>query len=307
MEKLSLLTTERSNPKTSRLDEMSIADILKTMNEEDQTVAIAVRQVIPQIEKTVEKVAEAFKNGGRLLYVGAGTSGRIGVMDAVECPPTFGTSPALVKAVLAGGEGAMYEAVEGAEDDEALGAKDLADLHVNDQDVIIGIAASGRTPYVKGALEYANSCGATTVSLSNNENSLISNFADIPIEVITGPEILTGSTRLRAATSHKMVLNMISTTAMVKTGKVYQNLMVDVNASNFKLRERAKKMVCTITGMDEDKAESVLQQTGYNVKQAIVMSLAEVDKDKAQALIEAADGFVGKAIKLASAQVGEEG
>lgn len=307
MEKLSLLTTERSNPKTSRLDEMSIADILKTMNEEDQTVAIAVRQVIPQIEKTVEKVAEAFKNGGRLLYVGAGTSGRIGVMDAVECPPTFGTSPALVKAVLAGGEGAMYEAVEGAEDDEALGAKDLADLHVNDQDVIIGIAASGRTPYVKGALEHANSCGATTVSLSNNENSLISNFADIPIEVITGPEILTGSTRLRAATSHKMVLNMISTTAMVKTGKVYQNLMVDVNASNFKLRERAKKMVCTITGMDEDKAESVLQQTGYNVKQAIVMILAEVDKDKAQALIEAADGFVGKAIKLASAQVGEEG
>ncbi|MCM3636744.1 N-acetylmuramic acid 6-phosphate etherase [Sporosarcina luteola] len=300
MEKLSLLTTERSNPKTLRLDEMSIADILKTMNEEDQTVAIAVRQVIPQIEKAVEKVAEAFKNGGRLLYVGAGTSGRIGVMDAVECPPTFGTSPDLVKAVLAGGEGAMYEAVEGAEDDEALGAKDLADLHINCQDVIIGIAASGRTPYVKGALVYANSCGATTVSLSNNENSLISNFADIPIEIITGPEILTGSTRLRAATSHKMVLNMISTTAMVKTGKVYQNLMVDVNASNFKLRERAKKMVCTITEMDEDKAESVLQQTSYNVKQAIVMILAEVDQAQAQALIEAADGFVGKAVKLAS-------
>lgn len=307
MEKLSLLTTERSNPKTSRLDEMSISDILKTMNEEDQTVAIAVRRVIPQIEKAVEKVAEAFKNGGRLLYVGAGTSGRIGVMDAVECPPTFGTSPDLVKAVLAGGEGAMYEAVEGAEDDEALGAKDLADLHVNGQDVIIGIAASGRTPYVKGALEYANSCGATTVSLSNNENSLISNFADIPIEVITGPEILTGSTRLRAATSHKMVLNMISTTAMVKTGKVYQNLMVDVNASNFKLRERAKKIVCTITEMDEDKAESVLQQTGYNVKQAIVMILAEVDKDRAQALIETADGFVGKAVKLASFDEKEEG
>lgn len=307
MEKLSLLTTERSNPKTSRLDEMSIADILKTMNEEDQTVGIAVRQVIPQIEKTVEKVVEAFKNGGRLLYVGAGTSGRIGVMDAVECPPTFGTSPDLVKAVLAGGEGAMYEAVEGAEDNEALGAKDLADLHINGQDVIIGIAASGRTPYVKGALEYANSCGATTVSLSNNENSIISNFADIPIEVITGPEILTGSTRLRAATSHKMVLNMISTTAMVKTGKVYQNLMVDVNASNFKLRERAKKMVCTITEMDEDKAESVLQQTGYNVKQAIVMILAVVDKDRAQALIEAADGFVGKAVKLASFDEGEEG
>lgn len=300
MEKLSLLTTERSNPKTSRLDEMSIGDILNTMNDEDRTVADAVRQVIPQIEAAVEKVAEAFKNGGRLIYIGAGTSGRIGVMDAVECPPTFGTSPDLVKAVLAGGEGAMYVAVEGAEDDEALGAKDLQDLHVDGRDVVIGIAASGRTPYVKGALQYARVCGAATVSLSSNENSLISSYADIPIEVITGPEILTGSTRLRAATSHKMVLNMISTTAMVKTGKVYQNLMVDLNASNFKLRERAKKMVCTITDLDEGKAETVLEETGYNVKQAIVMILAEVGKEKAQSLIEAADGFVGKAVKLAS-------
>ena len=304
MEKLSLLTTEGSNPKTSRLDEMSIEDILKTMNDEDQTVALAVRQVIPQIEKTVEKVVAAFKNGGRLLYVGAGTSGRVGVMDAVECPPTFGTSPDLVKAVLAGGEGAMYHSVEGAEDDETLGAKDIEVLQINEHDVIIGIAASGRTPYVKGALAYAKSCGATTVSLCNNENSLISNYAEIPIEVITGPEILTGSTRLRAATSHKMVLNMISTTAMVKTGKVYQNLMVDLNASNFKLRERAKKMVCIITEMDEDKAESVLKETGYNVKLAIVMILAEVDKGKAQALIEAANGFVGKAVKLASMEEG---
>ena len=304
MEKLSLLTTEQSNPKTARLDEMSINDILKTMNDEDQTVALVVRTVIPQIEKTVEKVVEAFKNGGRLLYIGAGTSGRIGVLDAVECPPTFGTSPNLVKAVLAGGEGAMYHAVEGAEDDEALGAKDVEEIDINATDVIIGIAASGRTPYVKGALMYAKSRGATTVSLSNNENSLISKYADIPIEVITGPEILTGSTRLRAATSHKMILNMISTTAMVKTGKVYQNLMVDLNASNFKLRERAKKMVCTITGVDETKAESVLIETGYEVKLAIVMILADVDKEKAEALIEEAEGFVGKAVKLASLKEG---
>jgi N-acetylmuramic acid 6-phosphate etherase len=304
MEKLSLLTTERSNPKTSRLDEMSIEDILKTMNDEDQTVALAVRQVIPQIEETVVKVVEAFKNGGRLLYIGAGTSGRVGVMDAVECPPTFGTSPDLVQAVLAGGEGAMYHAVEGAEDDEALGAKDVEGLQITGHDVVVGIAASGRTPYVKGALIYAKSCGATTVSLSNNENSLISHYADIPIEVITGPEILTGSTRLRAATSHKLILNMISTAAMVKTGKVYQNLMVDLNASNFKLRERAKKMVCTITGVDEEMAVSILKQTGYDVKLAIVMILAEVDIEKAQALIEAADGFVGKAVKLASMKEG---
>lgn len=307
MEKLSLLTTEGSNPKTARLDEMSTIDILQTMNDEDQTVALAVRQVIPQIEKTVEKVVEAFKNGGRLLYIGAGTSGRIGVLDAVECPPTFGTSPDLVKAMLAGGEGAMYQAVEGAEDDEGLGAKDVERLHINRQDVLIGIAASGRTPYVKGALAYARSCGATTVSLSNNENSLISNFADIPIEVITGPEILTGSTRLRAATAHKMILNMISTTAMVKTGKVYQNLMVDLNASNFKLKERAKKMVCTITEVDENRAEAVLAETGYNVKLAIVMILAEVDIGQAKVLIEASDGFVGKAVKRSSLEDGEEG
>jgi len=307
MEKLSLLTTEGSNPKTTRLDEMSIGEILRTMNDEDQTVAFAVRQVLPQIEMTVEKVVEAFKNGGRLLYIGAGTSGRVGVMDAVECPPTFGTSPDLVKAVLAGGEGAMYQAVEGAEDDETLGAKDVKDLQINRKDVLVGIAASGRTPYVKGALMYAKSCGATTVSLSNNENSLISNYADIPIEVITGPEILTGSTRLRAATSHKLILNMISTTAMVKTGKVYQNLMVDLNASNFKLRERAKKMVCTITEMDEDMAESVLEETEYNVKLAIVMILAQVDIKKARNLIDTTDGFVGKAVKLASLEVGEEG
>ncbi|WP_419959957.1 N-acetylmuramic acid 6-phosphate etherase [Psychrobacillus sp. BM2] len=299
MEKLSRLATEESNPKSTRLDEMTTNEVLSIMNEEDQTIALAVKKVIPQIEETVEKVVNAFKSGGRLIYVGAGTSGRIGVLDAVECPPTFSTSHEQVQAVLAGGKGAMFNAVEGAEDDEQLGATDLEKLIITENDVIIGIAASGRTPYVKGALIHANSCSATTVSLSSNEHSTISNFADIKIEVVTGPEVLTGSTRLRAATAHKMILNMISTTAMIKIGKVYKNLMVDLNASNFKLRERAKQMVCNITDVSYEQAESVLEETDYDVKLAIVMIIAEVKKEKAETLILNSKGFVRDAVKLA--------
>jgi len=304
MEKLSLLTTEEFNPKSQTLDEMSTNEILTIMNEEDQTIALAVNRVIPAIEETIEKVVIAFKNGGRLIYIGAGTSGRIGVLDAVECPPTFSTSPELVQAILAGGETAMFHAVEGAEDDELLGASDLQKLNVNENDVIIGIAASGRTPYVKGALVYANSCHATTVSLSSNENSLISTYAAIKIEVVTGPEVLTGSTRLRAATAHKMILNMITTTSMIKTGKVYKNLMVDLNASNFKLRERAKQMVCSITDVSYEEAEVVLKQTEFDVKLAIVMIFTNVDKSQAQQLIAQSGGFVRDAVKLAEIKEG---
>lgn len=304
MEKLSLLTTEESNPKSASLDEMPTADILKTMNEEDQTIAGAVRKVLPQIEQTVDSVVAAFKAGGRLIYTGAGTSGRIGVLDAVECPPTFSTSPDMVQAVLAGGSGAMFNAVEGAEDDELLGASDLEKLSITKHDVVIGIAASGRTPYVKGGLAYANSCGATTVALASNENSLIGKHADIKIEVLTGPEVLTGSTRLRAATAHKMVLNMITTASMVKTGKVYKNLMVDLNASNYKLRERAKQMVCTITDVSYEEAEAVLEQTGFDVKLAIVMIFTGVAKEEAEGLIQTSGGFVREAVKMASVKEG---
>jgi len=304
MENISLLTTEEFNPKSNQLDEMSTGEILQIMNEEDYSIASAVQKVLPKIEETVDKVVAAFQADGRLIYVGAGTSGRIGVLDAVECPPTFSTSPEMVKAVLAGGNGAMFTAVEGAEDDEELGAVDLQNLRVTEKDVIIGIAASGRTPYVKGALKYANGRGATTVSLTSNEKSSISEHADIHIEVITGPEILTGSTRLRAATAHKMVLNMISTTSMIKLGKVYKNLMVDLNASNFKLRERAKTMVCTITGSSYQQEEETLEQTEYDVKLAIVMLMAKVDKDAAKEFIHTSRGFVGEAIKLASGREG---
>lgn len=304
MEKLSLLTTEESNPKSASLDEMKTAEILKTMNEEDQTIALAVQKVLPQIEQTVEGVVSAFKAGGRLIYTGAGTSGRIGVLDAVECPPTFSTPTELVQAVLAGGQGAMFTAVEGAEDDELLGASDLGKLNITKNDVVIGIAASGRTPYVKGGLVYANSCGATTVALSSNESSLIGKYADIKIEVVTGPEVLTGSTRLRAATAHKMVLNMITTASMVKTGKVYKNLMVDLNASNYKLRERAKQMVCTVTEVSYEKAEAVLEMTDFDVKLAIVMIFTGVGKNEAEQLILASGGFVREAVKTATIKEG---
>ncbi|MFD1030135.1 N-acetylmuramic acid 6-phosphate etherase [Metaplanococcus flavidus] len=304
MEKLSLLITEESNPKSASLDEMPTSEILKTMNEEDQTIALAVQKVLPQIEQTVEKVVSAFKAGGRLIYTGAGTSGRIGVLDAVECPPTFSTSPDMVQAVLAGGNGAMFNAVEGAEDDELLGASDLEKLNITKHDVIIGIAASGRTPYVKGGLVYANSCGATTVALSSNEKSLIGKHADIKIEVVTGPEVLTGSTRLRAATAHKMILNMITTASMIKTGKVYKNLMVDLNASNYKLRERAKQMVCTLTEVSYEQAEKVLETTDFDVKLAIVMIFTGVAKEEAEALIRTSGGFVREAVKTATVKEG---
>jgi N-acetylmuramic acid 6-phosphate etherase len=304
MENLSLLTTEESNRKTARLDEMSIAEILNVMNEEDQTVALAVQEVIPQIGKVVEKVVKAFQSGGRLIYIGAGTSGRLGVLDAVECPPTFSTPPEQIQALLAGGEGAMFQAVEGAEDDAQLGADDLREMGISSNDVVIGIAASGRTPYVKGALKYAGDCGAATVSLTSNADSEISEMADIKIEVVTGPEILTGSTRLRAATAHKMILNMISTASMVKIGKVYSNFMIDLNASNFKLRERAKKIVCAVTDVSYEESESVLVQTDFNVKLAIVMILTKSGRMEAEQLIDQSNGFVNAAVKMAAAKKG---
>lgn len=304
MNQLSLLTTEESNQKSTTLDELSTPEILKIMNDEDQTVALAVEKVLIEVERTVEKVVAAFKSGGRLIYTGAGTSGRIGVLDAVECPPTFSTSPDMVQALLAGGEQAMFTAVEGAEDDELLGAADLEKLQLTKNDVVLGIAASGRTPYVKGALVYANSCGAATVALSSNKDSVIGQYADIKIEVVTGPEVLTGSTRLRAATAHKMVLNMITTASMVKNGKVYKNFMVDLNASNYKLRERAKKMVCTLTEVPYEEAERVLEETGFNVKLAIVMIFAGASKMEAEQLIGQSGGFVREAVKMSAIKEG---
>ncbi|MGE7093844.1 N-acetylmuramic acid 6-phosphate etherase [Lysinibacillus sp. NPDC048646] len=298
MDRLTKLTTEGYHPKTTNLDLMSITEIVQLMNEDDVKIPQAIAKVLPDIERTIEVVIKAIKNGGRLFYVGAGTSGRIGLLDAVECPPTFSTSSELVQAVLAGGLDAVVVAVEGAEDNEALGQEALENRFLQTQDIVIGIAASGRTPFVKGALVYAQQMGATTVSLTSNPQSMISEYADIAIEVMTGPEILTGSTRLKAATAHKQILNMITTTTMIKLGKVYKNLMVDVHASNFKLRERAKKIVCDATNVSYKEAESVLVQTDYKVKPAIIMLLMATTYEEAEQLLAQSEGHVRAAMEL---------
>lgn len=297
MDNLTKLATEMYNPKSTNLDQMSTSEILKLMNEEDFLVPKAIQHVLPEVEKVIEAVCKSFQAGGRLFYTGAGTSGRIGLLDAVECPPTFSTDASLVQAVLAGGNNALMVAVEGAEDDEQLAEKEMKTRVLTEKDVVIGIAASGRTPFIKGALQYAKSIGATAVSLTSNKNAEISRGVDIAIEVETGPEILTGSTRLKAATAHKMIVNMISTASMIKMGKVYQNLMVDVNASNYKLRERAKKIVCEATGVDYEVAGRVLSETNFAVKPAIVMLLAEASLEEALCLLDNAKGFVREAIK----------
>ncbi len=237
---LDKLTTELRNPRTMNLDEMSTLDILRTMNQEDESVLEAIDKQLSNIEKAVQFAIESFNNKGRLIYIGAGTSGRLGILDAVECVPTFGTDPEMVQGLIAGGKQAIYEAVEGAEDDADLGENDLKRIQLTNKDTVIGIAASGRTPYVIGALKYANSIQAKTVSISCNHNAEMSKYGDLAIELETGPEVLTGSTRLKAGTSQKIVLNMISTASMVGIGKVYQNFMVDLRPTNEKLEERIK-------------------------------------------------------------------
>ena len=300
MDNLSTLTTEMRNNASTNIDSMSIIEILTLINKEDMTVAQRVQEILPQIEETVEIVCHSLKSGGRLFYLGAGTSGRIGIIDAVECRPTFSTPPELVQGVMAGGMKAIETAVEGAEDSEDIGALDLKERNLTDLDVVIGIAASGRTPYVIGALKYANEIGASTVSLASNKESIIGQYADIKLEVVTGPEVITGSTRLKAATAHKMILNMITSTAMIRIGKVYENLMVDLSVSNIKLKERAKNIVSTITKVPYEEAERFLESTNYEVKPAIVMIKSGVTFTEAKDYISKADGFVRKAIELTS-------
>lgn len=296
---LSTLTTEMRNDYSVNIDNMSTMDIIMTINNEDRGVAETVRDVLPMIKETVEAVYHAMKQGGKLFYIGAGTSGRIGVLDAVECPPTFSTHPDLVQGIIAGGGGAFGSAVEGAEDDPTQGAKDLKNHNLTELDVVIGIAASGRTPYVIGALEYARKNGAKTVSLSSNANASISKYADIKMEVVTGPEVLTGSTRMKAATAHKMILNMITTTSMIKIGKAYENLMVDVKVSNHKLKERAISIIRTITGASYENTTYYLEAAENEVKPAIVMQKTGVTCEKAKQCINASNGFVRQAIESA--------
>ncbi len=290
------LRTERPNPRSTALDAMDVNQLLALMNDEDASVAPAVRRALPDIATAVQVIAAGFRAGGRLVYVGAGTSGRLAVLDAAECPPTFGTDPGQVLGLLAGGERALLRAVEGAEDSPDLGREDLQAAGLSPTDVVVGLSASGRTPYVLGALRHARAVGATTISIACNPGSRISAHADIAIEVDTGPEVLTGSTRLKAGTSQKLVLNMLSTAAMVLTGKVYANLMVDVVPTNRKLEIRARTIIETATGVDPVTALDYQQRADGRAKTAIVMILAGVDAPEADRRLTAAGGLVRDAL-----------
>ena len=290
------MTTETRNHKTVELDAMSTREILEVMNEEDAGVPVAIAKELDHIEKAIELIASSLEKGGRLIYVGAGTSGRIGLLDAVECPPTFGTHPDQVVGLLAGGHKAFVKAVEGAEDSRELGIGDLKDISLSENDTVVGIAASGRTPYVIGALEYAGGVGASTVAIACNKNSAVGKVAQVAIEVVPGPEILTGSTRLKAGTTQKLVVNMLSTVSMVRVGKVYKNLMVDVQQTNEKLRVRAENIVMEATSCEREEARNYLEKAEGSVKLAITMILLNCDKEEATKQLEQAKGHIRKAI-----------
>ncbi|HEY8717268.1 N-acetylmuramic acid 6-phosphate etherase [Pengzhenrongella sp.] len=294
--KLAALGTETANALTADLDTMTVAELLRVMNAEDRTVPDAVAAALPAIERAVEAIVGARNCGGRLIYLGAGTSGRLGVLDAVECPPTFGTEPAEVLGLIAGGDRAFLQAVEGAEDDPERAEVDLRTAHLTPDDVVVGLAASGRTPYVIGGLDYARSVGAATIGISCNLDAEVSAHADVAIEVNTGPEVLTGSTRLKAGSAQKLVCNMLSTASMIRTGKVFSNLMVDVRPTNAKLVDRARRIVSAATGADAEAAATAIDRAGGHAKTAVVMLLAGCDAPDAVARLGRHGGFVRAAV-----------
>ncbi|MGE5598747.1 MAG: N-acetylmuramic acid 6-phosphate etherase [Bacteroidota bacterium] len=292
----SQLLTEHRNEASMRLDTLETAEILRLMNKEDATVAHAVAAVLPAVAAAVDLAVEALRAGGRLIYVGAGTSGRLGVLDAAECPPTFGVDPETVQAVMAGGEEAVFRPVEEAEDRAEAGARDLADKEVGPRDMVIGISASGVTPYVLGALHQARAAGARTALVVCNAQPEAAACAEVIIAPLVGPEVLTGSTRLKAGTAQKMVLNMISTASMVRLGKVYQNLMVDMRPTNRKLLDRAVRIVCSATGSDAERARACLAEANNEIKTAIVMLRTGWSAGEARRALARADGFVRRAV-----------
>jgi N-acetylmuramic acid 6-phosphate etherase len=294
---LGALVSESRNPETMDLDALSTLEMVTRFNQQDATVAEAVKATLPQVAQAVDAAAEALLAGGRIVYMGAGTSGRLGILDAAECPPTFGVSHDLVVGLIAGGPGALLKAVEGAEDNPQFGEQDLRGINLEERDLVVGLAASGRTPYVLGGLAYARSCGCTTVAISCNPDSAIARAADIAISPVVGPEALTGSTRLKSGTAQKLVLNMLSTGAMVKFGKVFQNLMVDMKATNAKLVDRACRMLMEATGAPRERAEALLAQTDYEVKPAILMELAGLDAATARARLAEHRGYLRAALQ----------
>lgn len=302
-ERLALLTelqgllSEERNPRSMDVDLMSAAEIVSLINSEDRLVPDAVGKTLPQVAQAVDAIVKAFRQEGRLVYIGAGTSGRLGVLDASECPPTFGVPPDMVVGLIAGGHGALIRATEGAEDRTADGAEDLRAIGLTDRDVVVGIAVSGRTPYVIGALDYAKSVGAAAVALTCNPDSAIARMADISIAPVVGPEVLTGSTRLKSGTAQKLVLNMLSTASMIRIGKSYQNLMVDLHASNDKLLARAVRIVMQATECSVADAQQALERTGNDVKLAIVTLLTGQSVDDARTAMQGADGFLRRALE----------
>ena len=296
LQQLNQLITEQRNPNSMQLDSLSAQELVALINREDQQVALAVEKCLPQIASAVEKIVAAFERGGRLVYVGAGTSGRLGVLDASECPPTYGVKPEMVVGLIAGGDYALRHPIEGAEDNVQQGQADLEEIDFSARDVLVGIAASGRTPYVLGALNYAKQLGATTVSIASNPNSKMAEVADIAIETVVGPEVLTGSSRMKSGTAQKLVLNMLTTASMVLIGKCYQNLMVDVQASNEKLKARALKIVMEATECDNEAAANVLAKANGQVKLAILMQLSGLDALEAQSLLDKSNGKLRQAL-----------
>lgn len=294
---LSVLVTESRNKETMGLDQMTPLEIVTVMNREDGKAVNAVGEVLPQIAQAIAWCTDSLKQKGRIIYIGAGTSGRLGVLDAVECPPTFGVSPDVVVGLMAGGTPAFVKAVEGAEDSQTMGEEDLKEIHLSPADIVIGLAASGRTPYVIYGLRYAKKIGCRTVAVSCNRDSEIGKEADLAIEPVPGPEVLTGSTRLKAGTVQKMVLNMISTGSMVGIGKVYQNLMVDVVQTNMKLITRAENIVMTATGCTREEARDSLEEAEGSVKLAITMILLQCDAKSAKTRLNRAGGYVRNAIQ----------
>ncbi|MBW8382624.1 MAG: N-acetylmuramic acid 6-phosphate etherase [Youngiibacter sp.] len=303
---LTKLTTESRNLDTLDIDRVSTVEMMRMLNREDMKVPGAVAKSLDRIAEAVDAAAKALSTGGRLIYIGAGTSGRLGILDASECPPTFGTDPGMVIGIIAGGREAILAAVEGAEDDFAGGARDLVSAGFTKNDVLVGIAASGRTPYVLGAIDHAKKTGSVTVSVSCNPGSEMAQAADIPIVAEVGPEAITGSTRLKAGTAQKLILNMITTGTMVKLGKVYSNLMVDVSATNEKLIERRKNIVMQATGADSDEASKLIELSEGNPKLAILIKLTGLDRDEASSLLEMNSGYILKAIDATDKKVREE-
>lgn len=291
------MVTEERNENSKNIDNLDIESILQIINQEDMKVPLAIKEIIPKITPVVEAIVYAFKTGGRLVYIGAGTSGRLGVLDASECPPTYGTDPNMVVGLIAGGDTALRSAVEDAEDNDQLAKEDLIRINFSSKDILIGIAASGNTPYVLGGMKYAKDMGAKTVSISCNPKSLMKEIGDYDISIVVGPEVVTGSTRMKSGTAQKLVLNMLTTTSMIKYGKVYGNLMVDVQATNEKLRKRQIRIVCEATECDEEIAIDALKKSNNNSKLAIFYLLSGLAIEEAKNILENNEGYIRKALE----------